>query len=53
VGGLVDPMVSLSIKDDLCDAGSIAKIDEDDHAMIAPPLNPPVQDDGLADLFRI
>jgi hypothetical protein len=53
MGNLMYPDVSLGIEHDLCDARSITKIDENDRAMIAPPLNPPVQDDGPADLFRI
>jgi hypothetical protein len=36
------PGVSLGIKHDLRDARSIPKIDEDDHAMIAPTLNPAI-----------
>src|SRR5512139_1631380 len=51
MGDVMSLQVSLRIKDDLCDARSITKIDEDDHAMITPTLNPAIQDDGLTDLI--
>ena len=41
--------ITLGIKHHLRDPGSITKIDEHDHAMVAPLLDPAVQHDGLSD----
>ena len=49
VGGLMHRRITLGIKHHLRDPGSIPQIDEHHHAMVAPPLDPAVQDDGLPD----
>jgi len=45
----MDRCIPLGIEDHLRDPGSIPQIDEHDHAMVAPPLDPAVQDDSLPD----
>ena len=41
--------ITLGIEHHLRDPGSIPQIDEHDHAMVAPPLDPAVQHDSLPD----
>ena len=50
MGGLMHRRVALGVKHHLREPGSIAQIDEHDRAVVAPPLHPAVQDDGLPDM---
>ena len=46
---LMHRCVTLGVKHYLRDSGSVPQIDEHDHAVVAPPLDPAIQDDGLPD----
>ena len=41
--------ITLGVEHHLRNPGSIPQVDEHDHAMVAPPLYPAVQDDSLTD----
>jgi hypothetical protein len=49
MGGLMHRCITLGVTHDLRDPCSISQIDEHDHAMVTPLLDPSVQYDGLPD----
>jgi hypothetical protein len=49
MGSLMDCRITLGIEYHLREPSSIPQIHEHDHAVVATPLNPAVQDDGLPD----